>query len=450
MGAIRGAAAAAWMLRLSRAKSASIALAMTAAGILFATAAVAQAAPAATDICNIAREPTKVFGGSLTVTTSKSWQPRGGEFKFFVSPPAAIPSGALIKVCFRWSQQQETSGKYNYVESPATRVIELKTVDRQSITIGAIVPELLAAPARTAADAEPTNQSKPVGVWQGFHTVPVADVRILIYRAGTDSKPPNVDYDLVTTVGVTYLPTAVILAILTVLVTLALLGLVIGQRLQQPNTNMSNLGWGSKISKTALLIVSTEKGFASLSQFQIVLWTLVVAASAVYVMALSGDLIVISQGTLVLLGISGAATVLSKYKSAVDDKKPTPVAQAAPVAPVPAAPVPAAPVAPAPVAQVPAAPAPVAPAPAAQAGFVRPGGPRWADLVIDYKVQPNGPDLAQVDVTRVQMLLFTLVTAGFATMKVLTSYEIPEIPEGYLILMGISNGVYLGSKFAAK
>jgi len=70
--------------------------------------------------------------------------------------------------------------------------------------------------------------------------------------------------------------------------------------------------------------------------------------------------------------------------------------------------------------------------------------------VIDYKVQPNGPDLAQVDVTRVQMLLFTLVTAGFATMKVLTSYEIPEIPEGYLILMGISNGVYLGSKFAAK
>ena len=40
-----------------------------------------------------------------------------------------------------------------------------------------------------------------------------------------------------------------------------------------------------------------------------VLWTFVVAASAVYVMVLSGELIEVTTGTLVLLGISGAVTV---------------------------------------------------------------------------------------------------------------------------------------------
>jgi hypothetical protein len=54
----------------------------------------------------------------------------------------------------------------------------------------------------------------------------------------------------------------------------------------------------------------------------------------------------------------------------------------------------------------------------------------------------------ELDVTRVQMLLFTLVTATFVAIKVMTSYEIPDIPDGFLILMGISNGVYVSSKFA--
>jgi hypothetical protein len=43
---------------------------------------------------------------------------------------------------------------------------------------------------------------------------------------------------------------------------------------------------------------------------------------------------------------------------------------------------------------------------------------------------------------------FTLMTAGFVTLKVMTSYEIPPVPDGFITLMGISNGVYLGSEFA--
>lgn len=70
--------------------------------------------------------------------------------------------------------------------------------------------------------------------------------------------------------------------------------------------------------------------------------------------------------------------------------------------------------------------------------------PRWSDLVME---EVKGREL---DVTRVQMLYFTLVTASFVALKVITSYEIPVIPEGFLILMGISNSVYVGSKFATN
>lgn len=67
--------------------------------------------------------------------------------------------------------------------------------------------------------------------------------------------------------------------------------------------------------------------------------------------------------------------------------------------------------------------------------------PQWADLVV------TGDGRGEVDVTRAQMLFFTLVAAFFVGMKVLTSYVIPDIPQGILLLMGISNGAYLTAKF---
>jgi hypothetical protein len=67
--------------------------------------------------------------------------------------------------------------------------------------------------------------------------------------------------------------------------------------------------------------------------------------------------------------------------------------------------------------------------------------PRWSDLLIGA----DGRD--EIDITRVQMLFFTLIVAIFVALRVLASGTIPEIPESFLILMGISNGVYLSSKF---
>jgi hypothetical protein len=67
--------------------------------------------------------------------------------------------------------------------------------------------------------------------------------------------------------------------------------------------------------------------------------------------------------------------------------------------------------------------------------------PQWADLVV------TGDGRGEIDVTRAQMLFFTLVAALFVGLKVLTSYSIPDIPRGILLLMGISNGVYITAKF---
>jgi hypothetical protein len=79
-----------------------------------------------------------------------------------------------------------------------------------------------------------------------------------------------------------------------------------------------------KTTNPILCLVTTRRGVASLSQFQIMLWTFLVIASVAYVLALSGTLIPITTGTLVLLGISGGAAIIAKVKSESDAAAPPP------------------------------------------------------------------------------------------------------------------------------
>ncbi len=139
-----------------------------------------------------------------------------------------------------------------------------------------------------------------------------------------------------------------------------------------------------------LRIITTPDGRASLSQFQLMLWTFVVGACACYVMGLRGELVDISNGTLVLLGVSAAAAVGGAMKPAAD------------IAAVP---------------------------------------PSWSQLILE-----NG----EISPTRVQMLLFTLISAAFVVARVGATGEIPEIPVNYQLLMGISNGIYVLPKFVTK
>jgi hypothetical protein len=142
-----------------------------------------------------------------------------------------------------------------------------------------------------------------------------------------------------------------------------------------------------------LRIISSRDGYASLSQLQIILWTFVVGASAIYVMTLSGNLIAISAGTLTLLGIASTAGLLTRAQGAAAQNAPQPAGVKA--------------------------------------------EPTWADLVVPDR------STGEIDVTRLQMLAFTLIVAAFVLVKVVVDYEIPTIPESFLVLMGISNGVYV-------
>jgi len=237
----------------------------------------------------------------------------------------------------------------------------------------------------------------------GLFTVPVADMQVIATVRGPDGK--DMQLSIVLPVGITSASSAVVLVLASLAVALFALNRMISGPTVLPKSGV------------LLKLISTNDGRASLSQFQIVLWTCVVAGSAIYVMVLSGSLIAITSGTLVLLGIAGAAGLLARVP----------------------------PTAPNPVTANPTAPAPLPPPPP-PLSRPPPRAPRWSDMVI---VDTGG--LSQIDVTRVQMLIFTIISAAFVGIKVATSYEIPDIPEGFLILMGISNGVYLtGRRLAAQ
>ncbi len=67
--------------------------------------------------------------------------------------------------------------------------------------------------------------------------------------------------------------------------------------------------------------------------------------------------------------------------------------------------------------------------------------PKWSDIVTDT----DRP--AEIDVTRVQMLFFTVISAFFVALNIVDTGTIPDIDPTYVALMGISNGVYVTTKF---
>lgn len=436
--------------------------------------------------CDMPLMGTNSDSGIGSLGEHKIWQPIGGEFEFTVKATRTIPANAPVLVCFRW--KLERGDPRRFYDSGPTHI-----VDRQPDIIKVAAT---ARPIRDEPDWWPSaSTGKTVEPRVGTYAipyiglVPLADARILI--VDTDGSPI---VDVLTTVGITNVYFAGIITVLTLVVAFYVLLRICRSRLKL----VPQCG-------PLLCTITTRRGYASLSQFQIILWTFVVIASAAYVMSLSGDLIAISTGTLVLLGISGSAAVISKAKGEFDVGPPPTLDPAAAAAAAEAADREAqrlrsdaalttgeakqdadaaakeatanaeAAMARAAAAdavakatrlrrEATAAPADQAAAAAAKTAeddaqdklkqaaiaeekakkAIRHRHPRWSDLVME---EVAGREL---DVTRVQMLYFTLVTAAFVLLKVITSYEIPVIPEGFLILMGISNSVYVGSKFATN
>jgi len=135
----------------------------------------------------------------------------------------------------------------------------------------------------------------------------------------------------------------------------------------------------------------SRKAF-SLARTQMALWTLIVAASLAFIFMVTWNENTITNGVLVLIGISSGTTLLA----AVADG--------------------------------------TAPDPQPTQGF-------FTDLFTDG----NGPT-----VHRYQMVLFTVILAIIFVVKVGVNLTMPEFDATLLGLMGISNGTYLGFKLQGK
>ena len=331
--------------------------------------------------CNTVERPVSAGGASMVPEQpgqQKNWQPPGGEITFTIRSFTQIPSDALVLVCFRWKRIGERQDPFTMARpthldlTDAGRLLKITVV---------VPPSLPKAPPRFGSDGE----------FAGLYLVPLADVRILVLGKNPDGSL-LVAADVSHLIGVSNPFWALLIALSTVLAAFAVLSIIGHRRLKR-------FGYGDL--DPVIRLITTPDGYASLSQLQLVLWTFVVAASAVYVMVLSGELIEVTSGTLVLLGISGAVSVGTKLHD-INVQTANPTGSAS-----------------------------------------EPRKPRWSDLIVN---EVNGK--REMDITRVQMLYFTLVTASFVVMRVLTTYVIPEIPQGFQILMGISNAVYFGSKVA--
>ena len=181
-------------------------------------------------------------------------------------------------------------GQLDGTKFPWEGRVSLTKFDTSSATYGVVVPDL---------DTPHVSWAYRAALW----IVPLATMRIMAYGGVAN---PTVDVQPF--IGITSPVLALLLAILALAIAFMVFYAFARNR-------------GVPGKGLLMWMISTRNGVASLSQAQIVLWTFLIGASAIYVMALSGVLIDITDSTLVLLGITGVATLASKLQNSQQDAK---------------------------------------------------------------------------------------------------------------------------------
>lgn len=137
---------------------------------------------------------------------------------------------------------------------------------------------------------------------------------------------------------------------------------------------------------------SGADGLPSLSMFQIYLWTWLVLVGLTYVVTITGELFAITPQVLTLLGIAGAGSLAARFVSTGNVQRSKSADTAT-----------------------------------------------FADIL-----KTDG----KFDLYRLQMFLFTAYTAVFVALRIALDQAFPALDASLLLLMGISNGIYVGSKAA--
>ncbi|MBI4967041.1 MAG: hypothetical protein HZC25_02880 [Rhodospirillales bacterium] len=430
----------------------------------------------------------------VEVSDATLWQPIKGKVQVEIKKVNATSIGDFrVIACFRWrySDQAKRERDENWIVSGDP--ISVDGIAANTIRLSIRVPDLYSSD-KKAADGRPKTQSTeptpneridraiPFPFSEGF--IPKADLKII----GRDKDNQSI-FEKNVEISVTSTRWAFAYTVLSILVAIGLIYLVTGRRNAQTGT-----------SNFLLTIIATSNGRASLSQLQIMIWTLVVCGSIVYVFSISGTFMALSDQVLGLLGISGLAIlgaqagartgpqqlgklaagetfpakgikiIAGEHVVAVPELQATDTLQGLINATNQAIQLAG------PANGLHQCKAKLAIAPDGyrstlimkhdgSKGPIRiedpsgligklgllfevdesdievPRAPQWGDLVMSD---------GEVDVTRLQMLLFTGIIAIMVVIKVGSTYTIPVLPDSLLVLMGISNGLYITNKFLPK
>ncbi len=242
-----------------------------------------------------AQAPASNFKFTVIVDPATAWRPQSGNVKFAVKGPAYLPGDTDIMVCMRW-----TGSNDGWHPTPLLRLAE--SADANATTYEATVPTDLDIPARTEGLEPLTVKTVKPSQFSALGIVPLADsprhrqdarwAELVLFRRGRAHR--HIDG----------------LASLCLLLSLSL-----DYSLRPLGCRLCSPGAGPR--HVVLQIISTQSGYASLSQLQIILWTLVIGWASAYVLVISGNLVPLTPGTLVLLGITGGAAVIAKAQSAL-------------------------------------------------------------------------------------------------------------------------------------
>lgn len=149
-------------------------------------------------------------------------------------------------------------------------------------------------------------------------------------------------------------------------------------------------------------LAASPIGNYSISSAQIMFWTAIVIFASIYVFLCRSDFLMVTGQVLTLLGISGGTALAAKGNAVVRDRDI---------------------------------------ADEFFQGVARTRVPRFRDLFSISGI-PN--------IFKFQIFAFTLVNGIIVLKQLYTSFSFPTIPEEQLILMGISNGMYLGNEIIHK
>ena len=226
---------------------------------------------------------------AMAILPSTRWQPIGGDVQFELTGMAKPLDS--VSVYFTWSDPKHRLPIYCLPSLHVRLLPRVPDDDGQTYRYAARIPALSTGSYFRIVGSDHWDVSAS--------TVPLADM----YVDGITTDTVK-DVRFTAIVGITTRWVAMVTAVVSVVAVWGLLAFWVRTR---------------RIPGGAVLgIISTPNGVASLSQFQILIWTFVIGGGVVYVMMLSGNLIDIPASTLGLLGITGFALVGSKLKANAD------------------------------------------------------------------------------------------------------------------------------------